>query len=412
MDGWRISTRGARLITGGMPPYVDEHKARSRAAAEQGTDRYIGLCIAENMQMWDLLGPRLTGAQPSMPSSVTGYDAMEGSEAFRRGIAHLVGRLVFHRTLDPSTVVTMAGAGSILEALFYALAGPGDGVLVPTPSYAGFWPDLEGRDGLTVVPVHTTPETDFRLTTDLLDRALASSPVPIRALLHTRPDNPLGRVASPAQVDEIAAWCARHGIHLVADEIYALSVFGDEPFTSIGAMRDELGASIHWVWAFSKDFAISGLRCGVLISENAEVISAVRAQAPWGSVSTHTQALLGGMITDDAWVDHYVHEMRSRLGSIDRRVERALGVAGIPFFSSDAGFFVLVDLRRFLDAPTWEAEQRLWRRMLDEANVNLTPGSACRVAEPGFFRLCFAPVPVEDSLEAIARLATILHRRA
>ena len=62
---------------------------------------------------------------------------------------------------------------------------------------------------------------------------------------------------------------------------------------------------------------------------------------------------------------------------------------------------------RSLDAPTRDAEQRLWRRMLDEANVNLTPGSACRVIEPGFFRLCFASAPVEDSLEAVARLATL-----
>ncbi len=391
-----------------MPPYVDEHRARSNGDGTHGDDRYIGLCIAENMQMWDLLGPQLGGPHPSMPPSVTGYDAMEGSAAFRRRIADLLERHLFHRMVDPVTIVTMAGAGSILEALFYAIAEPGDAVLVPTPSYAGFWPDLEGRDELTIVPVDTTPESGFRLTTDLLDAAMSSSPAPVRALLHTRPDNPLGRVASRAEVEEVIAWCARNDVHLVADEIYALSVFGAEPFESIGGIVREFGPSIHWVWAFSKDFAVSGLRCGVLVSENEEVRAAVRAQAPWGSVSTLTQAVLGDMISDEAWLDRYVGEMRARLEAIDRKVETALAGADIPYFPSDAGFFLLLDLRRYLEAPTWDAEERLWRRMLDRANVNLTPGSACRVAEPGFFRLCFASVPEDDSLEAVARLSSLL----
>ena len=62
---------------------------------------------------------------------------------------------------------------------------------------------------------------------------------------------------------------------------------------------------------------------------------------------------------------------------------------------ADAGFFVVCDLRRFLTAPTFEAEHALWRRILDDANVNITPGAACRIVEPGFFRLCYAAVPGE-----------------
>ena len=42
--------------------------------------------------------------------------------------------------------------GAVLELLFHAIADPGDAVLVPTPSYAGFWADLETRDDLTIVP--------------------------------------------------------------------------------------------------------------------------------------------------------------------------------------------------------------------------------------------------------------------
>jgi DNA-binding transcriptional MocR family regulator len=46
--------------------------------------------------------------------------------------------------------------------------------------------------------------------------------------------------------------------------------------------------------------------------------------------------------------------------------------------------------------------------LLDEGNVNLTPGSACRIAEPGFFRLCYAALPVEHVVEGIERVGELL----
>jgi aspartate/methionine/tyrosine aminotransferase len=396
-----LSPRARRLLGGGFAPYIRAHMSRS------SNPDYIGLGVAENAQMWDLLGPRL-GAAHALGPEVAAYGDMAGSEEFREGLAALFEQRVFGRRVDPDAFVVMAGAGAILEALFFALASPGEGIAIPTPSYAGFWPDLEGRDGLTVVPVHTRADDDFRLTTGLLDAAVDAAVVPVRALLLTNPDNPLGRVATPTDLETCIDWCAGRGIHLVVDEIYALSVFGASTFTSVGRLLEPLGDLVHVVWAFSKDFAMSGLRCGTLVSENPDVREAVAAQAVWSSVSNLTQAVLTDIITDDAFVDRYLTEMPRRLGDTHRAVVAALDHAGIPHLPSEAGFFVLIDLRRFLDAPTFEAEDRLWQRMVETANVNLTPGSACRIGEPGFFRLCFASLPVERVLEGIGRVAGMI----
>ena len=66
------------------------------------------------------------------------------------------------------------------------------------------------------------------------------------------------------------------------------------------------------------------------------------------------------------------------------------------------------EMRRFLAAPTWAAEDALWRHLLARTNVNLTPGSACRAPEPGFFRLCFAAVAPETAVAAVRRVAAAL----
>ena len=71
---------------------------------------------------------------------------------------------------------------------------------------------------------------------------------------------------------------------------------------------------------------------------------------------------------------------------------------------------MICDLRPHLPEPSWAGEEQLWRTILDEANVNLTPGSACRIVEPGFYRLCYASEPLEAVLAAIARIGEVLSR--
>jgi aspartate/methionine/tyrosine aminotransferase len=405
-----LALRGRRLVDESrLPAYIAANLARShdRYAPTSNPGGYVALCTAENRLVEDLLRPKLLAAG-DVPERALGYDDMRGSAGFRRQIAAFLARSFVGRPVDPDAVIVLAGAGTVLEAMFHAIADPGDGVLVPTPSYAGFWLDLETRDALSILPVHTSAEDGFRLTTDLLDRALATARRPVRALLFTSPDNPLGRVYSAAEIDEVAAWCEHHRLHLVVDEIYALSVFGEAPFTSVGSRRRELGDRIHVVWGFSKDFGMSGLRCGVLVSESVDVAAAVSAQAYWGAVSGATQHLLGEMLADAEWVDAYVAGMRNRLRDAHEAVCSALDGHRIPHLRSSAGHFLVCDLRGYLDEPTWAAEDRLWRRLLDEANLNLTPGSACRIAEPGFFRLCFAAESPPAVLEGVRRLAEVI----
>jgi aspartate/methionine/tyrosine aminotransferase len=404
-----LSERGRGLVAApSTPEYVREHFARSTSPYDSATrpNGYIAMCIAENGLVWDILQPKMAACR-DISARVLSYDSMIGSLDFRTQLARFMGRAFLGRAVSPEHVAVLAGAGSVLEILFYVLADRGEGVLVPTPSYAGFWQDLQTRDELTIVPVHCTSADGFRLTPSHLDRAVESAGRRIRALLFTSPNNPLGTVYSRSEIESILRWAEGLGIHVVFDEIYALSVFGQRTFISCASLRPSLGERVHIVWAFSKDFGASGLRCGALVSENEAVIAAVDALAYWACCSGDTQFLLGQMVADDAWVDAYVAAMRARLGDAYRAVTGALEQEQIPYLPAEAGFFFLCDLRRFMAEPTWEAEHALWRRMLEEANVNLTPGWACRVAEPGFMRLCFANLPPETAAVAVHRLGAL-----
>ncbi len=401
-----LSSRGEKLVAAPpLPEYIYAHLDRKddHWHPETNPDGLISLCVAENKLVWDLLEPRFAECRDLQPYSL-GYDKMVGAMPFREVLAGFMSRTFIGRKVLPDQLAVLNGAGSVLELLFYVLCDPGDGVLVPTPSYTGFWADLETRDEVTIIPVHCSSEDGFVLTTELLDEALATADRPVKALLYTNPNNPLGCVYRAAEVDEVLSWAQENEIHVVLDEIYALSVFGDAEFTSGAQLRPDMGDWLHIVWAFSKDFGLSGLRSGVLFSENERVLQAVDALAMWASTSGDTQSLLRQLLADEAWVDGYLATNRKRLGEAYRRVTEVLDEYGIEYIPAEAGFFFLVDVRPLMDEISWEGEARLWRRLFDEVNINLTPGDACHNGEPGFMRLVFTSVPTDAAVEGVHRL--------
>ena len=73
-------------------------------------------------------------------------------------VAHLRKHLVALQgvMVDPEHLTLSAGAGAILDNLFFMLGNPGDGVLIPAPYYPAFDIDLQVRlliiDFWTVCP--------------------------------------------------------------------------------------------------------------------------------------------------------------------------------------------------------------------------------------------------------------------
>ena len=382
------------LDAAAVPPYLVEHVAAVTSPDPAVREAYTCLAVSENKLMWDLLDEKANAVRGVGPASF-GYAEHWGSERFRRTISDFASGNLWNTAIGPESIVTMAGAGATLEALFANLCDEGTGVLIPTPSYAGYWLDIETRVGLIGVGAPTAADNDFALTPEDLEAAFASAPCPIAALLITNPPNPTGRILDDEEILDAVAWGRAKGLHVVVNELYGLSAHSGRPFRSIAALLDDRSDDVHLVWGFSKDFAASGLRCGVLATDNEDLLHAMRGHAMFSVVSGDTQHLLATMLEDDAWVERYLAEMRSRLASAHGVVSDVLAGHEIGVVPADAGLFVFADLRPFLSAPTWEAEAELWRTMLDRTSVNLTPGSACRSPEPGFFRVCFATVPEE-----------------
>lgn len=115
----------------------------------------------------------------------------------------------------------------------------------------------------------------------------------IRAIILCNPHNPLGQCYPEATIIELLKLCNKYHIHLLADEIYALSVYDipdkrTVPFFSILTFDYEKYISkdlVHVLYGMSKDLASGGMRLGCFITRNKELMRAMSAitQFHWSS---------------------------------------------------------------------------------------------------------------------------------
>ncbi|XP_045413819.1 1-aminocyclopropane-1-carboxylate synthase-like protein 1 isoform X2 [Lemur catta] len=363
----------------------------------------INLGTSENKLCFDLLSRRLTQSDMQwVEPSLLQYADWRGHLFLREEVAKF---LSFYckspAPLKPENVVVLNGCASLFSALATVLCEVGEAFLIPTPYYGAITQHvyLYGNVRLAYVyldsEVTGTDTRPFQLTVKKLEMALQeanSKGVKVKGLILINPQNPLGDVYSLGELQEYLVFAKRHQLHVVVDEVYMLSVFeesvGYRSILSLERLPDP--QRTHVMWATSKDFGMSGLRFGTLYTENQDVATAVASLCRYHGLSGLVQYQMAQLLRDRDWINQvYLPENHARLKAAHAYVSKELRALGIPFLSGGAGFFIWVDLRKYLPEATFEEEMLLWRRFLDK-KVLLSFGKAFECKEPGWFRFVFS----------------------
>lgn len=439
-----LSLRGEQLTALKMPKqmmhaFAVKEQMYDAASRPEG---YISLLLAENRLMApDVLAHFQRDRSDAFDSVLKlQYGDMFGDLELRTALSRLFRRHVFARSgggpagaSDPANYVCAAGAGAVLNMLFSALCDAGDGVIIPAPYYPGFIFDMACRARCVPIPALLPSETRAdqeryavsEAALDAAERRCRERGARPRVLLLHHPSNPCGDLMSPHELQLAVRWARARGMHIVSDEAYALSVFARHrhEFYSIGDVccASGLGDDIHIVWTFSKDFCMSGARCGVLYSENARLLGVMRQMSYFAGCSRDTQAVLTRMLTQEsgAWVDAFIARNAERLQSAYDAAVRAMRCefgARARVFASRAGFFLWVGFQSCMRDATatasgWAVEDALCDLFFERARVLVYPGRVLDATEPGWFRFCFSAVSEEAMLLAVRRMADALRAR-
>ena len=329
-------------------------------------------------------------AKQSLDTGETFYTQNFGLPALRETLAAYSSRL--HRPTQASSIALTSSGVSALMLTAQLLLNPGDRVVIVTP----LWPNLVeipkilSAEVVTVSLQLNTKKNDPVWELDL-DELLAALTPDTKALLLNSPNNPTGWVISKEQQDIVLAHCRKHGIWLIADDVYERLVYDQTPGTPPCAPSflnlaepDERVVSIN---SFSKSWLMTGWRLGwiqapeSLIADLGKLIEYNTSCAP-GFVQ---QAGIVAIERGEEIITHTLERYTLARNYLYEQLSR-------PFFR-EAG--VIAPLPKgtmylFFKIQGEKDSLALCKQLVAEAGIGLAPGSAFGPEGEGAIRWCFA----------------------
>ncbi|KAI3535137.1 hypothetical protein CSPX01_11655 [Colletotrichum filicis] len=433
----------ANLESGGFIDLENEASKLPQYDPATCPDGVIDLSGAINGLMGDVLAEemdRFSKAYDFVKGMTTRYGDVMGPKELADAMSSFVNRYFGPaRSVTSVDILVTNGVTSLIDMMAFGMCDPGEGIMVISPTYIMFPHDLCARAGVSLIKVNPEPiesqfdEKSAPLLIEAMSRAyiaaLANGIVP-KALLLCNPSNPCGRTYPSTSLVEIARFCGQKNMHLLSDEIYAMSTFAGTtdadgqtlpPFTSVLSIQDDpprgvLAENIHCMYGASKDFGCGGLRLGFLVTRNELLWRSLRRLVLFTWVSTFSTAFFTHFLLDEEAVGRYLKIYRERLEAQYRLTTQLLKESGIPFVPANSGVFIFIKLTAWLDHGEHSAERdgsremRLCRYLLHEAGVFLSPGELSLSTVPGCFRLVYTdkreymPIAIQRLAEALEEL--------
>jgi 1-aminocyclopropane-1-carboxylate synthase len=402
---------------------------------ESNQEGYITLGVADNALLQNDIVQRINECSDVPKHILTYNNGPSGSFRSKAAISRFLSRqLNTFKAIDVADVVVTNGVASAMEHCSWAICDPGDGVLLGRPYYPGFLGDLGLRPNVRVVPVSFDAKDPLDVSSvAAYERALLTSSeqgVKIKAVMLCNPHNPLGRCYSRGFLMQLMKLCQKYSIHLISDEIYALSVWRHgsndtqsmQPFTSVLSINHTNildPALLHVLWGTSKDFGTNGLRCGVIISRNHDLIECLSNVGIFSFASGLTDHVVSEILEDDQFTDTYISSNRKALLDAYEFVAKTLEGMGVPYATtSNAALFIWCDLLTpFLQRQSvvpyavrepdelWLASGNLAQK-LNNARVHVGVPDQFGSELPGWFRLTISRprAQLEEGLRRIDRV--------
>jgi alanine-synthesizing transaminase len=290
--------------------------------------------------------------------------------------------------LDADRVVITAGTSEGIELALTALAGPGDEVLVPVPTYPLYTAVL-AKIGARPVFYDTRPEQQW--LPDLTQVRKLIGPA-TRALVVIDPNNPTGAMYPPPVRRELVALADEHNIPLLADEVYADLAF-DGPVDAIASTDPD--APVITFSSLSKAYLAPGWRSGWLAVGRTErlndVLGAIKKLADGRLCSTAPMeyAIVAALDGDRSHQQVFRDALRERSALT---VERLNAVPGISVVPPAAAFYAMPKVT----LPPGQTDADYVLSLLRATGVLCVYGSGFGTRpEDGFFRLVFLASPAE-----------------
>ncbi|MCK8780212.1 pyridoxal phosphate-dependent aminotransferase [Rhizobium sp. NTR19] len=289
--------------------------------------------------------------------------------------------------------VTGSGMHAIMLAV-QAVASPGDEIIYLSPT----WPNI--ISAIDISGAHSVGlPLDFvggRWALDLAKLEAAITPKTKGFFINT-PANPTGWTANLEDLKAILALARKHGIWIIADEIYARYYYAGAARAPSFLDVMEEGDRIIFANSFSKNWSMTGWRVGWLVAppEMGQVIENLVQYSNSGVAHFLQRGAVAALNDGDAFVQSNIDRATQ---ARDILCDALIATNRVQTLKPDGAIYAFLKVDGITDSRQAALD------MVDKIGVALAPGSAFGKGGELFLRACFLRNPAHVE-EAAGRLA-------
>lgn len=387
-------TLSATAIDGGM-------SARALATPESGIVEVRNYASGRPglVPLWvgegDLPTPAFISdaARGALAAGETFYTAQRGIPPLRDALSRYYARHFGVQLSSDHFYVTGSGMQAIVLSV-QALTSPGDEIVYLSPS----WPNIVAAIGVAgAKPVGVTinfEDGGWKLDPAAIEAAITPR---TKALFINTPNNPTGWTATHDDLRQILTIARKHGLWILADEIYALYYYaGGRAPSFLDVMDPE--DRIVFANSFSKNWSMTGWRVGWIVAPPAtgQIFENLIQYSTSGVAPFMQRGAVAALDDGDDFVRaNFDRAARSR----DILCDALIATNRVQTLKPDGAIYAFLKIDGVTDSRKAALE------IVDATGVGLAPGSAFGAGGELFMRACFLrdPAQVADAAERLAR---------
>lgn len=304
-------------------------------------------------------------------------------------------------SVNPEWIKTVHGLVAGTALCLQAFTQVGDGVILFTPVYHAFARTIKANQRQVVEsPLKIDAAGLYRMDLNALEQQLQGHET---MLILCSPHNPGGRVWSVAELQALAAFCLKHELLLVSDEIHHDLVFKGYKHTVMPLAAPAIRDRLIMLTATTKTFNIAGGLTGNAIIENPELRNQFsQAMLAAGSspnrfgVLVSTAAYLHG----ETWLEGLLEYLDGNRRLFDLGIQ---SINGLKSMRLEATYLAWVDF-----SDTGLNPQQVIDKVQNEAGIAASYGSTFGSGGETYLRFNLA-TPRSRIEQALERLQAVFN---
>ena len=242
--------------------------------------------------------------------------------------------------LDAANIQVTSGGSEAISMALFAICEPGDEVIVFEPFYANY-NTYAVVNGVTLTPVRMSIENGFHLPhkADIEKRISKKT----KAILICSPNNPTGTIYTKEEMDMLVGIVKKHSLFLLSDEVYREYAYDGRKQTSLLKYMTEIPEQAVLLDSMSKRYNLCGVRLGVLVSLNQDVMAGVLRVAQGRLSSGIIDQMIAAKLTGvtDSWFKTTHDEWEKRR---DVLYSGLIKIPGVVIPKPEGAFYSIVGL--------------------------------------------------------------------